>query len=67
MKLKTAAQYCDMSEPYFTKLEADGLLPKPLFGTGRAKRYDRNQIDKSLDALALPDNAPAPAMGGRRI
>jgi predicted DNA-binding transcriptional regulator AlpA len=51
MKRKTAAQYCDLSEPAFVREVMAGRLPGSVMFGGR-EHWDQRAIDRCLDAIA---------------
>jgi predicted DNA-binding transcriptional regulator AlpA len=51
MRRETAAAYCDMAIAEFEREVASGRLPPPI-ALGRAERWSKSQLDKSLTTLA---------------
>ena len=51
MKLKTAAEYVDMSVAAFEREVAAGRFPQPVM-LGKREHWYRNAIDRSLAVLA---------------
>lgn len=51
MKLKTAAAYCELSQPAFMREVASGRLPPPVL-LGGGDRWDLKAIDKALDEIS---------------
>ncbi len=47
-----AASYAGVSPGHFDKLVASGILPGPLPGYGRTRRWDRAAIDRALDEVS---------------
>lgn len=50
MKRKTAARYCDLAETAFVREVMSGKLPGSVMFGGH-EHWDRNAIDKALDAI----------------
>lgn len=50
MKKATAARYCDLTTPEFSREVACGRLPLPI-KLGNAEHWDRNQLDEELNRL----------------
>jgi excisionase family DNA binding protein len=44
-----AASYAGVSLGHFKKLVEDGILPEPLPGYGRVRRWDKAALDRALD------------------
>lgn len=51
MEARTAAAYCDMSEPEFRKAVGLGSLPPPV-RVGKSLRWRKRDIDKTLAILS---------------
>lgn len=57
-RLVDAARHCSMSEPYFNRMVADGLLPQPRV-IGTQKRWLRQELDQSHFALPVAEALPS--------
>ena len=56
-----AASYVGVSPGHFSKLVRDGTMPDPLPSFGRARRWDKTSLDRTLDAaigFADPNSTP---------
>lgn len=58
MKKKTAAEYCDLSEPAFEREVASGRLPIGVTFGGR-EHWRKSGLDKALDYLTGDASVPA--------
>ncbi len=45
-----AASYVGVSPSHFSKLVRDGTMPGPIPSFGRARRWDKSSLDRTLDA-----------------
>lgn len=57
MKRKTAAEYCDLSEPAFEREVLAGRLPCAL-KLGERDHWDRLALDRAISAIAGVDDEP---------
>lgn len=58
MRRKTAAEYCDLSEPAFEREVAAGRLPIGVLFGGR-EHWRKAALDKALDYLTGDAGVPA--------
>lgn len=47
-----AASYVGVSPSHFSKLVRRGIMPHPLTCFGRVRRWDKDSLDRALDASA---------------
>ena len=58
MKRKTAAEYCDLSEPAFEREVLAGRLPCGIT-LGNRDHWDKNALDAAISRLTGNDNEPS--------
>lgn len=57
MKRKTAAEYCDLSEPAFEREVLAGRLPCPAM-VGNREHWDKLALDAAINRLTGNDDEP---------
>lgn len=57
MKRKTAAEYCDLSEPAFEREVLSGNLPCAI-KLGQREHWDKLALDKAISRLAGTEDVP---------